>query len=48
MIARFRGNGGELIPKGTVAARAIAALRRGSHLTLLADQKMNAKKGRRP
>jgi KDO2-lipid IV(A) lauroyltransferase len=42
MIARFRGDGGELIPKGTVAARrAIAALRRGAHLTLLADQKMN-------
>ena len=37
-----RGDGGELIPKGRVAARrAIAALRRGSHLTLLADQKMN-------
>ena len=42
MIARFRGDGGELIPKGKVAARrAIAALRRGTHLTLLADQKMN-------
>ena len=42
MIARFRGDGGELIPKGSVAARrAIAALRRGTHLTLLADQKMN-------
>src|SRR5207248_8425598 len=42
MIARFRGDAGELIPKGTVAARrAIAALRRGTHLTLLADQKMN-------
>jgi KDO2-lipid IV(A) lauroyltransferase len=42
MIARFRGDGGELIPKGTVAARrAITALRRGAHLTLLADQKMN-------
>jgi KDO2-lipid IV(A) lauroyltransferase len=41
MIARFRGDGGELIPKGKVAARrAIAALRRGTHLTLLADQKM--------
>jgi KDO2-lipid IV(A) lauroyltransferase len=41
MIRRFRG-GGELIPKGRVAARrAIAALRRGAHLTLLADQKMN-------
>jgi Kdo2-lipid IVA lauroyltransferase/acyltransferase len=42
MIRRFRGNGGELIPKGSVAARrAIAVLRRGAHLTLLADQKMN-------
>jgi nucleoid DNA-binding protein len=42
MIARFRGDAGELIPKGTVAARrAIAALRQGTHLTLLADQKMN-------
>src|SRR5437764_14789363 len=42
MIARFRGEGSELIPKGTVATRrAIAALRRGTHLTLLADQKMN-------
>jgi KDO2-lipid IV(A) lauroyltransferase len=42
MIARFRGDVGELIPKGRVAARrAIAALRRGTHLTLLADQKMN-------
>ena len=42
LIARFRGDRGELIPKGPVAARrAIAALRRGTHLTLLADQKMN-------
>jgi Kdo2-lipid IVA lauroyltransferase/acyltransferase len=42
MIARFRGDGGELIPKGRIAARrAIAALRRGTHLTLLVDQKMN-------
>jgi KDO2-lipid IV(A) lauroyltransferase len=42
MITRFRGPGEELIPKGTVAARrAIAALRRGAHLTMLADQKMN-------
>jgi KDO2-lipid IV(A) lauroyltransferase len=41
MITRFRG-GGELIPKGAVAARrAIAVLRRGTHLTMLADQKMN-------
>jgi KDO2-lipid IV(A) lauroyltransferase len=42
MIARFRGDRAELIPKGAVAARrAIAALRSGTHLTLLADQKMN-------
>jgi len=42
MITRFRGTGGELIPKGTVAARrAIGVLRRGAHLTMLADQKMN-------
>jgi len=42
MITRFRGDGAELIPKGLVAARrAIAALRRDTHLTLLADQKMN-------
>jgi Kdo2-lipid IVA lauroyltransferase/acyltransferase len=42
MITRFRGNAGELIPKGAVAARrAIATLRRGAHLTMLADQKMN-------
>jgi KDO2-lipid IV(A) lauroyltransferase len=41
MITRFRGDG-ELIPKGAVAARrAIAVLRRGTHLTMLADQKMN-------
>ncbi len=42
MINRFRGTGVELIPKGTIAARrAISALRRGAHLTMLADQKMN-------
>ncbi|HKM71141.1 MAG TPA: lauroyl acyltransferase [Stellaceae bacterium] len=41
-ITRFRGDAGELIPKGAVAARrAIATLRRGAHLTMLADQKMN-------
>jgi len=41
MITRFRG-GGELIPKGVVAARrTIVVLRRGGHLTMLADQKMN-------
>ena len=42
MITRFRGHAGELIPKGAVAARrAIAMLRRGGHLTMLADQKIN-------
>src|SRR6516165_859896 len=42
MIARFRGDRGEFIPKGAIAARrAIAALNRGVHLGLLADQKMN-------
>jgi KDO2-lipid IV(A) lauroyltransferase len=39
MIARFRGTGGEFIPKGRVASR--LALRRGAHLTLLVDQKLN-------
>src|SRR6202007_2988556 len=42
MITRSRGEAGERIPKGAVAARrAIATLRRGGHLTMLADQKMN-------
>ena len=42
MVARLRGDQGELIPKGTVASRrAVAALRRGGHLSLLADQKLN-------
>jgi KDO2-lipid IV(A) lauroyltransferase len=42
MIARFRGTEGEFIPKGAVASRrALAALRRGAHLTLLVDQKLN-------
>jgi Kdo2-lipid IVA lauroyltransferase/acyltransferase len=42
MITRFRGDTGELIPKGAAGARrAIATLRRGAHLTMLADQKMN-------
>jgi KDO2-lipid IV(A) lauroyltransferase len=42
MITRFRGDAGELIPKGAVAARrSIAVLRRDAHLTMLADQKMN-------
>jgi KDO2-lipid IV(A) lauroyltransferase len=42
MIARFRGDLGELIPKGAIAARrAIEALRRGTNLGMLVDQKMN-------
>jgi KDO2-lipid IV(A) lauroyltransferase len=42
MIARFRGDHGELIPKGAIGARrAIEALHRGANLSLLADQKMN-------
>jgi Kdo2-lipid IVA lauroyltransferase/acyltransferase len=42
LIARLRGDREEFIPKGAVAARrAIAALNRGVHLGLLADQKMN-------
>jgi Kdo2-lipid IVA lauroyltransferase/acyltransferase len=42
MIARFRGGASEFIPKGAVASRrALAALRRGAHLTLLVDQKLN-------
>jgi KDO2-lipid IV(A) lauroyltransferase len=42
MIARFRGDHGEFIPKGAIAARrAIEVLRRGTNLGLLADQKMN-------
>ena len=40
MIARFRGDRGEFIPKGAIAARrAIAALRRGTHLGLLGTRK---------
>lgn len=42
MVARLRGTGSEFIPKGAVASRrALAALRRGAHLTLLVDQKLN-------
>jgi KDO2-lipid IV(A) lauroyltransferase len=42
MVAGFRGTGSEFIPKGAVASRrALAALRRGAHLTLLVDQKFN-------
>ncbi|HXC89181.1 MAG TPA: lauroyl acyltransferase [Stellaceae bacterium] len=42
LIARFRGDRGEYTPKGAAAARrAFAALYRGEHLTMLADQKLN-------
>ena len=42
IVARLRGGNGELIPKGAVASRrAVAALRRGGHVSLLADQKLN-------
>jgi KDO2-lipid IV(A) lauroyltransferase len=42
MIARFRGGDSEFIPKGAYASRrALAALRRGGHLSLLVDQKLN-------
>jgi len=42
MIAHFRGSGSEFIPKGRVASRgALAALRRGAHVSLLVDQKLN-------
>ena len=42
LIASFRGDRGEYIPKGAAAARrAFAALYRGEHLTMLADQKLN-------
>ena len=42
LIARFRGDRGEYIPKGASGARrAFAALHRGEHLTMLADQKLN-------
>jgi len=42
MIGRFRGGDGGFIAKGpTAGRRAVAALRAGAHLSLLADQKMN-------
>lgn len=42
LIARCRGDRGEYVPKGVTAARrAFAALYRGGHLTMLADQKLN-------
>ena len=36
-----RGGQGEAIPKEAVGRRAVAALRRGAHLTILVDQKLN-------
>lgn len=42
LIARFRSDRGEYVPKGASGARrAFAALYRGEHLTMLADQKLN-------
>jgi KDO2-lipid IV(A) lauroyltransferase len=41
MIMRCRRWPGEVIPKETVGRRAVAALRRGAHLLILADQKLN-------
>jgi KDO2-lipid IV(A) lauroyltransferase len=41
MIRRFRGRQSEFIPKEAVGRRAVAALRRGAHLAILADQKLN-------
>lgn len=42
LITRLRGDTGEYVPKGMVAARrAAASLREGEHLALLADQKLN-------
>lgn len=41
MIARFRG-GGDFAPKGAAGSRRVfAALRRGGHLAMLVDQKLN-------
>lgn len=42
LIARFRGDRSEYVPKSAAAARrAFATLYRGGHLTMLADQKLN-------
>ncbi len=41
MIRRWRGGQGEFIPKEAVGRRGVAALRRGAHLTILIDQKLN-------
>ena len=41
IIRRCRGAHGEFIPKEAVGRRAVAALRRGAHLAILVDQKLN-------
>ncbi|MGE0257723.1 MAG: lauroyl acyltransferase [Alphaproteobacteria bacterium] len=41
MIVRYRGWPGEVIPKEAVGRRGVAALRRGVHLFILVDQKLN-------
>ena len=41
MILKCRGWPGEVIPKEAVGRRAVSALRRGAHLLILADQKLN-------
>jgi KDO2-lipid IV(A) lauroyltransferase len=42
MVARLRGTATDLVPKGAIASRrALATLRRGAHLGLLVDQKLN-------
>ena len=42
LVTRLRGELGELIPKGAFGSRrAVAALRRGGHLSMLVDQKLN-------
>jgi KDO2-lipid IV(A) lauroyltransferase len=42
MMARLRGGSGDLIPKGATASRrAMATLRRGGHVAMLVDQKLN-------
>jgi KDO2-lipid IV(A) lauroyltransferase len=41
MVLRFRGGDAEFIPKEAVGRRAVAALRRGAHVSILVDQKLN-------
>ncbi len=41
MVMRWRGELGEVIPKEAVGRRAMTALRRGAHLSILVDQKLN-------